>query len=149
MATNKRSRATQPRLKRAQQEELENKMAFHLQTSGMLKRFVRKYRKAIPGRSFELDFADIENKIGIEVQGGTWMPKMAHNSGAGIRRDCEKAILMQMNGWRVLPVTPDMIRDLSALNYIEQFYRDALTHIMPTAGIRAGHGDTPGQPVTS
>lgn len=142
MTANKRSRATQPRLKRAQQEELENKMAFLLQTAGLLKRFTRNYRKAIPGRSFELDFADVENKIGVEVQGGTWMPKMAHNSGAGIRRDCEKSILMQLNGWRVLPVTPDMIRDLTAIDYIVRFYQDAYQHIMPTAGQRPGQAVT-------
>lgn len=111
-------------LKRAEQMKWEDTLAFQLRVSGFDGVFVRNYRKAIPGRNLELDLADLKNKVGIEVQGGTWgKSRSGHSTGAGIRRDCEKANLMQLNGWRVLSFTTDQIRDQKALEFVLLFYR--------------------------
>jgi very-short-patch-repair endonuclease len=135
MASTPRSRKTQPRLKKAENAKLEEKFAFQLQQLGLIKRFTRNYAKAIPGSRMEIDFADVENRIAIEIQGGTWAKgKMGHNSGVGIRRDCIKSNMLQLNGWRILKVTSDMIRDTTAIDFIERFYSDALSYTMPSAG---------------
>lgn len=64
----------------------------------------------IPGRKYRLDFADIETKIGIEIQGGADYTK-GHALGHNYRRDCEKVNLSQINGWQVYLFTPQMIRE--------------------------------------
>ena len=55
----------------------------------------------------------------IEVQGGIWR-KGAHSSGSGITRDCEKFCLAAIDGYLVMPVTPDQIKSGKALQWIEQ-----------------------------
>jgi len=70
------------------------------------------YRKAIPGRRLELDFAWPDHgKIGVEVQGGTWAKgrKQGHTRGSMYERDCIKLNLMQREGWDVYWLTTTML----------------------------------------
>jgi len=61
-------------------------------------------------RAWVADFAWPEARVIVEIQGGTWMKGVAgHSSGAGIRRDCEKAMAAQVSGWVFLPITRDML----------------------------------------
>ncbi len=69
----------------------------------------------LKGRKFELDFAWLEEKVGVEIQGGTgWAPKgtnwrQRHVSPGGYRSDREKMRLAILNGWVVLEYTkPDL-----------------------------------------
>lgn len=74
--------------------------------------------KIIPERRFRWDFAWPDYKLAVEVQGGTWIGG-AHARGWGIKRDCEKANLAVLAGWRVLTFTADMVHDGTAINALE------------------------------
>ena len=77
--------------------------------------------KLIPGRRFSFDFFLPEHNIAIEVQGGTWSSsKMGHNSGSGIRRDCEKSNLAQKHGYRIFKFTSDMVRMGDAVLFLKE-----------------------------
>jgi very-short-patch-repair endonuclease len=64
----------------------------------------------IPKRRFRWDGAWPEQKVAIEIQGGTWSGG-SHGRGSGIRRDCEKNNLAVAAGWRVFYATTDLLRD--------------------------------------
>lgn len=66
--------------------------------------------KAIPARKFRWDYAWVDHKILLEVQGGTWSGG-AHARGAGIRRDADKNNLAVAAGWRCFYATADLLRD--------------------------------------
>ena len=57
---------------------------------------------------FEIDRAFPADKVGVEIQGGTWT-KGAHSSGVGLRRDYIKNNLAVIYGWKMLYFTPDML----------------------------------------
>ena len=76
--------------------------------------------RAVPGRRFAWDFAYPDNRLLVEVQGGTWVANTGHTSGRGVARDCEKANMATLHGWRVLLFTGDMVRDGTALAIIQQ-----------------------------
>lgn len=88
--------------------------------------------QAVPGRKFRWDFACEHSQkmplgncrrlvtVLVEVQGGVYMRRGGHNTGAGITRDCEKACLAAVHGYRVLPVTTEQVRSGQALIWIEQ-----------------------------
>jgi very-short-patch-repair endonuclease len=69
---------------------------------------VREYQP-LEKRQFRLDFAHIESKVGIEIHGGIWSKKSAHNSGHGLNRDYEKLNLIQSDGWLVYQLSGDML----------------------------------------
>lgn len=59
-------------------------------------------------RRWRFDFAHIESKTAIEIEGGTWM-KGAHTRGKHYRSDCEKYNTATRDGWAVLRLTGEMI----------------------------------------
>lgn len=92
----------------------------------------RREVKCIPHRSFRFDFEcgavhltpeiitpTPRPPVLVEVQGGVWR-KGAHSSGVGVTRDCEKAALAAVQGYRLIPVTPAHIKSGQALKWIEQ-----------------------------
>ena len=74
----------------------------------------------VPGRQFRWDRAYPDHKVAIEVQGGTWTPGGAHSRGSGIARDCLKFSLGAALGWRLLPLTKQMIESGQAVELIAQ-----------------------------
>ena len=62
-------------------------------------------------RKYRFDYAFPEQKIAIEVQGGRWMRRGAHNTGHAIARDCNKSNLAQTQGWIVICVFPETLRE--------------------------------------
>lgn len=59
-------------------------------------------------RRFRIDFAIVDLKIAIEIDGGIWMRgRSGHSSGSGIKRDQEKTTLLSAYGWKVMRITPD------------------------------------------
>ncbi len=64
-----------------------------------------------PKRRYRFDFAHLDAKVAIEVQGGIYQPNLGHSSIAGIKRDCEKFSLAASQGWLVFPLTDNMIDD--------------------------------------
>ena len=96
---------------------LEDTFAFQLDAAG-LTGYVREYA-AIPGRKFRFDFCFTEQRLLIEVNGGTYNGG-AHGRGVGINRDYEKNNLAQIGGWRVLSFDTKMVKSGEALNVTEQ-----------------------------
>lgn len=106
----------------------EETLSLHLKAEKIA--FMREYR-AIPNRKFAYDFrcygktlapnvVKHMNEVLVEVQGGVWMKgNSAHSSGAGISRDCEKASLAAVHGYRLLQVTPAQIKSGKAIEWIK------------------------------
>jgi hypothetical protein len=69
----------------------------------------------IPGRKYRFDFA-LKNLL-VEVQGGIWTVG-GHSTGGGITRDAEKAILAQLEGWKVFHITKEHITSGKALTWV-------------------------------
>ncbi len=70
---------------------------------------VREYRFA-PPRRWRFDFAWPDRGLALEIEGGVWTGGR-HVRGRGYERDCEKYAEAALRGWRVLRVTPGMVRD--------------------------------------
>lgn len=102
----------------------EETLALHLQAD-RITGWVREYRfaaeavggtgKGVRGRlersglsDYRFDFAWPEQKIAVEVDGGTWR-KGAHSSGAGIARDRMKDESALRLGWTVYRCTTEMV----------------------------------------
>jgi very-short-patch-repair endonuclease len=100
---------------------LEDTLCAQLALAGF-KAFKREFC-AIPGRRFRWDFAWPDNKLLVEVQGGTWNGG-SHGRGSGISRDTEKLNLATCHGWRVLQFTPDQVREGKALRWVQQFFKE-------------------------
>jgi very-short-patch-repair endonuclease len=71
------------------------------------------------GRRWRLDFAYPEKRIGIEVQGGTYI-RGAHSRGTGLERDYEKYNQAQVLGWDVYQFSRKMIESGEAIDIIKR-----------------------------
>ena len=106
--------------------ELENKFAEMLDAAGIT--YQRQW-KGIPKRRYAYDFAitvrDIVNPSGrvvllVEINGGRWMRRGAHNTGPAMSRDSEKALLALREGYAVVSVTDDRME--LAVSVIKETY---------------------------
>ena len=95
---------------------LEELFAFQLDALGIP--YIREY-PAIKGRKFRFDFAFRDERVLVEVQGGTFNGG-AHGRGVGIHRDYEKSNLAQMAGWRVLQFDSKMVKSGEAVEVIRK-----------------------------
>ena len=68
-------------------------------------------------RKFRFDFAWIEERVAVEIQGATFR-KGAHSSGTGLARDFEKNNLAMLLGWKVFYFDSKMVQDGRAVNTI-------------------------------
>ena len=97
--------------------DLEDTLAFQLDALG-LTGYVREYQ-AMKGRKFRFDFAWLEQRLLVEVNGGTYT-KGAHSTGVGIARDYEKANLAVLQGWHVLSFDGKSVKDGTAVEVIRK-----------------------------
>lgn len=112
----------------------EDMLALHLRDAGI--DFVREYRfgaEACGGagkglrarldaaglRDWRFDFAIIEHKIAIEVEGGGWMKKSRHTSGAGFHGDLLKYQAAARLGWAVYRCDPAMVKSGDAVKTVK------------------------------
>lgn len=59
-------------------------------------------------RRWRLDFAILETKIGIEIEGAIWKEGGGgHSHPLGIEADIEKSNALTLEGWRLLRLQPD------------------------------------------
>lgn len=90
--------------------------------------------KLMTPRKWAWDFMIVRLPIVIEVQGGGFMEKGAHNTGLAIERDCEKAAAIARSGYTSLPFTPAQVRSGMALITIQSVYHGLLaTQILAMA----------------
>ena len=70
-----------------------------------------------PARKWRFDFAWVEHKLALDVDGGVFI-QGRHSRGLGMERDHEKMAEALCLGWRVLRVTPRQIRSGQALDWL-------------------------------
>ena len=97
--------------------ELEEMLALLIKKAG-LPEPVREYRFTKIVRS-KFDFAWPAVKLGVEVQGGTWV-KSGHTTGTGLDRDYRKLNIAQAGGWKVLMFNKQMIKSGYAVEMIKE-----------------------------
>jgi hypothetical protein len=88
----------------------------------------------VPGRQYRWDRCWIGQKVACEVQGAIWT-NGAHSRGSGVQRDCVKFSIAAALGWRVLPITVEMIESGQAVELIRQ-----ALEIVPATEARGGEG---------
>lgn len=72
-----------------------------------------------PMRKWRFDFAFPEQKVAVEIDGGTWS-NGRHNRGSGAKTDAEKYNAAQLQGWLVLRCVGDHLKDGSAIAWTKQ-----------------------------
>lgn len=72
-----------------------------------------------PSRKWRFDYAIIENKIALEVEGGTWI-QGRHTRPLGFINDMEKYNAATILGWRVLRVTPATLYSINTFNMLKE-----------------------------
>ena len=120
--------------------KLEDTLALQLRAAGIAKRFEREVRFH-PTRRWRLDFADIESRIGVEVEGTTRygrnrdgsMRLGRHQTAKGYAEDCAKYNAAILLGWRVLRFDGEMVKSGAALATIRE-----VLEIETTAASAAG-----------
>ena len=83
--------------------------------------FEREYRFH-PLRKWRFDFAIInasDRQIAVEVEGGVYVAGR-HTRGATFEADCVKYAQAAIRGWTVLRVTPNIVNDGRALQWIKE-----------------------------
>lgn len=83
-----------------------------------------------PHRRWRFDFAWPEQKVAVEVEGGTWSVTDArgrqvgiggrHVRGVGFENDCEKYAEALCLGWVVIRVTSRQVREGKALAWLQR-----------------------------
>lgn len=103
--------------KRAKRESLERKLFSDLRALGCPEP-VLQFRYS-PHRRWRFDFAWPEQKLAVEVDGGTWSGGR-HTRGAGYERDSEKLNAANLLGWTCLRYTSSMVRSGRAAKEIAE-----------------------------
>lgn len=93
---------------------LEDRLALHLRAE----RVPHVRELTLPGRQLRWDFGFPDAKLLVEVHGGIWRKKGAHNTGGAITRDCEKSAFAAGQGWRCFAVTGEQITSGQAIAWI-------------------------------
>lgn len=71
-------------------------------------------------RKWRFDYAWPDYKIALEVEGGIWMNKGAHNTGKAILRDIEKYNTATIMGWRIIRTTPNKLLTIETLDMLNK-----------------------------
>jgi very-short-patch-repair endonuclease len=72
-----------------------------------------------PTRKWRFDYALVEKRIAIEVEGGVWV-KGRHTRGAGYIKDMEKYTEAAIRGWCVIRVTPEQLNGFTAIEWLRR-----------------------------
>lgn len=79
---------------------------------------VPEYRFA-PPRRWRFDYAWVDEKVALEVQGGLFVAGR-HSRGAALLKEHEKLNTAAAMGWRVIYCTPKQFRDGEALTWVQR-----------------------------
>ena len=81
-------------------------------------------------RDWRFDFAWPDNRLAVEIDGGTWMSKHGgksrHTTGTGYEGDCEKLNAAAILGWKVLRYTTTMLANdpVGVVNQVKQLLNE-------------------------
>jgi very-short-patch-repair endonuclease len=87
-------------------------------------------------RRWRADFAHLESRCLIEVEGGIWV-NGRHNRAAGFNADLEKYLEASLAGWRVFRLGPDQITMENVERLVRVIYAQACPAFQASA-IKAG-----------
>ena len=107
---------------KAKREKLENK--FHFLWKALKGPELKRQHKFHPKRKWPFDFAHLETKTAIEIEGGTWI-NGRHNRGQGFEDDCYKYNAAEAMRWHVFKLTSKMI-DLKNVQQIIDVVRNEI-----------------------
>ena len=80
-----------------------------------------------PVRRWRFDFARVDDKLAVEIDGLTYgSRKGAHQTPQGVERDREKDAEAMLLGWKVLRITPKMLKSGVAYTYIRQLTKEGM-----------------------
>ena len=85
---------------------------------------IREFQAVAPERKFSWDFAWAPCRLLVEIQGGTYGNRSAHNSQVGLVRDYTKLNLATLHDWKCLMFSSTMVKSGQALATVERFFRD-------------------------
>lgn len=67
---------------------------------------------------WRFDFAWVDRKIAVEVEGGTWSGGR-HTRGSGFEEDCRKYNAATMHGWTVYRFTGSQVKSGEAVKFVK------------------------------
>lgn len=80
---------------------------------------IQKRLKAAGLKNWRFDFAFIDQKVAVEIQGGGWI-NGGHNRGKGFSSDLRKQDAALNMGWTVYSCDGAMVKDRTAINTIKK-----------------------------
>ncbi len=106
---------------RQAKSELEALLYMQVTMAGLHHGCVAQYRFALPEREYRSDLAWPTQRLLVEVEGAIWSRGTSgHKGGTGITRDCEKANLATLRGWRCLRFVEKHIKSGEAVQVIAE-----------------------------
>jgi hypothetical protein len=81
------------------------------------KDYQERYLKSKRSKRYRLDFAHLQSKVGVEIQGGVYN-RGRHVTGSGYERDCKKYNLAYTSEWTIFLLTNAMAKDSAWLSLI-------------------------------
>jgi very-short-patch-repair endonuclease len=109
-------------------KRFENKLIEQLAERG-IEQPMREVKFCIHGRQWRFDLCWQEQRVAVEVDGGTWSGGR-HNRGAGFKEDCIKLNHAAREGWKVLRFPTDMVTDGSAAEFIAETLDEIGTEVL-------------------
>jgi very-short-patch-repair endonuclease len=104
-------------------QNLEDHFLFQIKALGVPEP-IREHRFMAPTRQFRFDFAWPDQKIAVEVEGGTFSKgKSRHTTGSGFHNDAIKYNYAVLYGWRVLRGDVKMVESGELVNALERVMR--------------------------
>ena len=100
--------------KRAQEYEM-----FRLKLAAFTGCEIKPEHPFYPGRRWRIDFAVIDLKIGIEIEGGVWSGGR-HTRGKGFIDDMEKYNAAVTLGWVILRFTPQDLNKITTFETVKK-----------------------------
>jgi very-short-patch-repair endonuclease len=109
-------------------KRFENKLIEQLAKRG-IEQPMREVVFCIHGRKWKFDLCWQEQRVAVEVDGGTWSGGR-HTRGAGFKEDCIKLNHAAREGWKVLRFTTDMVTDESAADFVADTLKEIGTEVL-------------------
>lgn len=100
----------------------EETFALHLRAHHLAD-WVREHRFD-PARRWRFDFAHVEMRIAVEIEGGIWV-NGRHSRGRGMQADMDKYNRATLLGWRVLRFSTGQVQSGEAINTVLQIMETA------------------------